>query len=1063
LNNLPIVYSHLTFFSTIPDYYIFIFVLKNFLKFQNIKIIQINPKNHFIMKRKNYLFSFAWLRNISLLISALIVSLAVNAQDITTGLIMHYSFDNVTDTTVVPDLSGNNLNGAVNGTARLVEGYSGKGMIMTPKTDFIKLPADINVNLKSFTFATWVKFSALKKNNRFFDLGSGIDATNNYLVFMPSADNDNANMRLRYRPVSGTAMNVDGTTKCPVGTWAHVALTLNWDDATSLATVKIYLNGAVVGSNTSYIANPSMVGATTDNYIGVSRWNQDTNGFNGIIDDVRFYNRALTATDILSMTGLAELNKQYDALTLGDISAGIDKNLTLPLTLGTQGVTVKWTSSKPAVIDSVGNVTRPAKYDTNVKLTAKLTLLVNGKENSMEKVFNVKVLGIAGTPEHVAQWKFGNDEISVSNDTVYVNDITESTFKGKLLNQASVRTIGNTTQFNVLDLGSNNGYFDMGKSIGEAIYALNDHTIMGFYRVDETYTNLAAGGNYYWNFSNSDKVGTDVNGFMYGRLNAHAAGLSAYGSPSTATNPNVPATQGSWHHFAYTLKGTTGTVYVDGVKLTENTAMLIPSATLPKDGFSGTLYNWLGRSGWAADAYLKQTLLYDFNIYSVALTADNLNLDMEIPATLDLLNNAYTENPDFKSPALQTEYDNLTLGDLSNVTSKITLPVQGTLDPSIKIDWKSSCDSVISKTGDVKLPDYFSYQVTLTATLKSGIQMLKKTFTATVPFKPGTQFTGDLIAKFDFSKVEGRNVSDVAEKQFKGTVMNDARIRTIGSTGTGYFNTLDLGDSIGYFDMGTEIGKTLYHLNDYTMSAFFRIDTAYHALNTNGNFLWTFSNTSDAMAVQTGYIIGSLKNLSQSITPGYYTAASGNQAVAFNQLAMQGNWHHLCYTQGGTVGTIYVDGMPVVFGDITALPSAALSKEGKLGTIFNWLGRSNYVSDVYLRNTLVYDFRLYKRALTDIEILATELNVGESIEKLEAAYAANPDVIQGVKPVIESPYKIVAQNGLIQIKGLSGTENVTLFDITGRKINNISKSEFKVNSGVYVIRINNYASKIMVK
>ena len=34
---------------------------------------------------------------------------------------------------------------------------------------------------------------------------------------------------------------------------------------------------------------------TENNYLGISRWNQDPNGFNGIMDDVRFYNRALTS------------------------------------------------------------------------------------------------------------------------------------------------------------------------------------------------------------------------------------------------------------------------------------------------------------------------------------------------------------------------------------------------------------------------------------------------------------------------------------------------------------------------------------------------------------------------------------------------------------------------------------------------------------------------------------------------------------------------------------------------------------------------------------------------
>ena len=73
------------------------------------------------MKRKNYLFSITRIRNFSLLMAGLIFSFAIKAQDITTGLIMHYSFDNVTDTNV-PDLSGANNNGTINGAATVVEG-----------------------------------------------------------------------------------------------------------------------------------------------------------------------------------------------------------------------------------------------------------------------------------------------------------------------------------------------------------------------------------------------------------------------------------------------------------------------------------------------------------------------------------------------------------------------------------------------------------------------------------------------------------------------------------------------------------------------------------------------------------------------------------------------------------------------------------------------------------------------------------------------------------------------------------------------------------------------------
>jgi len=82
---------------------------------------------------------------------------------------------------------------------------------------------------------------------------------------------------------------------------------------------------------------------------------------------------------------------------------------------------------------------------------------------------------------------------------------------------------------------------------------------------------------------------------------------------------------------------------------------------------------------------------------------------------------------------------------------------------------------------------------------------------------------------------------------------NEATIRTIGTTDQ--FNVLDLGNGTGYLDLGQEIGKAIYSLNNYTMCGFFRIAEDYASLNSNGNFYWTFSNTADAMADPTGYII----------------------------------------------------------------------------------------------------------------------------------------------------------------------------------------------------------------
>ena len=757
-----------------------------------------------------------------------------------------------------------------------------------------------------------------------------------------------------------------------------------------------------------------------------------------------------------------DLNTQYTNLTLGNLN-GVSSKITLPKTAGSKGVTIRWASSKPAIIDTLGNVNPPAKYDAIVNLTATLSQTIDGEPFTLSKSFTAKVMGIIPTPDQIAKWDFKTANITLENDTLKVTDEL-SGFKGKLVNDARIRTIGTTEKINVLDLGNGKGYFDMGKEIGKIIYGLADHTIMGYFRVDNAYTNLTANGNYIWNFGNSDNIGSNANGWMYGRLGAEAAGLSSGGSPSTSTSAATPVPQGAWHHIAYTLSGTTGTVYIDGMQVAQKTNMPLPGIALVKDSMSGTICNWLGRSSWASDAYLQQTLLYDFRMFSFTLTPDDLNIGFEgfdgIGATLDRLNMAYAENSDYTAPELTTEMNNLSLGDLSAITSNITLPSTGSLDPSIAIIWKTSNANLISATGVVTRPGYYNYNVTLTATLTKNGQSITKAFPATVVVADGTQFSNNLLVKYDFSTMMSDTlVTDVAEKHFTGVLKNDATIRTIGTTNK--YNVLSLGDSIGYFDMGKEVGKLMYNLSDYTMSAYYRIDTAYTGLSSAGNFLWNFSNSTMAGTDQNGYIIGALNNQSVSITPKYYTAASGNQAVSFGVAALMGGWHNLTYTQNGTVGTVYIDGMPMATNDsITNLPSTALAKDGQLGTLYNWIGRSCFTSDVYLRKTLVYDVRLYKTALTDEQIQTSVLNVGATINALDAAYEETPNAL---KSVLNTQFSAVSLFGAIKITGLAGNEKVSLYDITGRQLKVNNPSMIPVNTGVYIVRINNFATKVLVR
>lgn len=996
--------------------------------------------------------------------ASMFVATSAAAADITTGLVAHYDFDAVSGT-AVPDVSGNLLDGTLTGAPVVGVGQSGNGVNFPTAADYMNLPAGIVSTLTSFTISEWVNITTLNTWSRIFDFGTG---TSYYMFLCPRASSATGPVRFAFKN-GGAEQVINGKSSLPTGKWVHVAVTLSWDAATSKGVGNLYVNGNLVGTNAAMTINPSMLPSTTQNYVAKSQYPDPA--LAGLVDDLRIYNRALSTSDVLVLAGLpVGLITEYDNLTAATLKVGGDLanvtgNLTIPSTLSSQDVSISWASTLPSNLAIDGTVIQPDKYDASVKLTATLTQVSNGVTYTLVKDFFVTVKAKTIGSEVVAKWTFDSGSLSTTNGVSSVKDGSESGFVGTLMNDSRIRTIGGATNglVNVLDLGNGKGYFDMGIEIGKAIYSLKDYTMCTFFRIDDTNTDLNSNGNFVWNFSNSDNAPVDMNGYIIGSLKNQAnncsSGYWAVGDQGVGLNKN--ASKGGWHHFAFTQSGSTGTIYVDGVQVAQNVAMSnVPSVALLVPGRTGTLYNWLGRSCYPGDVYLKNTLLYDFQLLSIPLSSTDLTSYIAIGDSIAKLDAQYIENSDVLIPELTTETDALVLGDLSAVTANIVLPTKGSIDPSISIAWSSNNESIISTTGVVNQPNYFDKQVTLTATLAKNGQKKNKTFDVKVLALASSKFTSDLLVKYDFSTVsEDSVITDAAEKHFTGVVRKSARVQSMGTTNK--FNIVNLGDSIGYFDMGTEIGKVLYGLSDYTMSAFYRIDETYTDLAKNGNFLWNFSNSANVAVDKNGYIIGALGNQSVSVSPGFYTAASGNQTVSFATAALAGGWHNLTYTQSSQTGTVYVDGTPVALGAVTNLPIIALPKPGLSGTPYNWLGRSCYSTDSYLRKTLVYGFQLYKIALTDEQVQTSVLNVLNTIDQLNNAYAEG---FNGVGLVKSTAYKAVATATGIKVYGLTGSEKISVVDIMGRQIiKRSSLSEFTVKKGIYLVKVNEYAFKVLVK
>ena len=56
---------------------------------------------------------------------------------------------------------------------------------------------------------------------------------------------------------------------------------------------------------------------------------------------------------------------------------------------------------------------------------------------------------------------------------------------------------------------------------------------------------------------------------------------------------------------------------------------------------TGTPYNWLGKSCYAADGYMNNTLMYDFRLYNEALSFEDV---AQLDGVVENLNDAYSTN-----------------------------------------------------------------------------------------------------------------------------------------------------------------------------------------------------------------------------------------------------------------------------------------------------------------------------------------------------------------------------------------------------------------------------------
>lgn len=253
------------------------------------------------------------------------------------ALVAEYVFNGNTNDNV-----GSN-HGTASGSPAYVPGVFDQAISLNGTSDYVTLPAGI-ANSAAMTVSARVKWNGGGAWQRVFDFGND---TNQHIYFTPR--NSSGAPMFVIKNGSGTDQIITAPGAFPIGEWTHVAVSLGG------GTGAIYIDGTKVASGAMTLAPSSFNPGV--NYIGKSQFSADPL-FNGQIDDLRIYSRALTDPEASNLaTAAFTVNPNsalaYDnwASTIG-FAAGQDGPNNDPDGDGESNVWELLTGSNPLVASS---------------------------------------------------------------------------------------------------------------------------------------------------------------------------------------------------------------------------------------------------------------------------------------------------------------------------------------------------------------------------------------------------------------------------------------------------------------------------------------------------------------------------------------------------------------------------------------------------------------------------------------------------------------------------------------------------------------------------------------
>ena len=216
---------------------------------------------------------------------------AAASGDVTSNLVGHWMLNDGFGTTA-RDSAGNHPGTLGNGPT-WVPGKSGQAVSFDGVDDFIDLGI-LDISGSALTIAAWIKADSFATNDARILSKSMGSAEQDHYFMLSTFESGGSKLRFRLKTGTTTSTLVASSGVLATGQWIHVAAVYNG------SAMILYKDGVEVGR----LAKTGVVAINATTKVAIGRNPQAYGAFDGAIDDVRVYQRALSASEVLVLKGM---------------------------------------------------------------------------------------------------------------------------------------------------------------------------------------------------------------------------------------------------------------------------------------------------------------------------------------------------------------------------------------------------------------------------------------------------------------------------------------------------------------------------------------------------------------------------------------------------------------------------------------------------------------------------------------------------------------------------------------------------------------------------------------